>query len=273
MRRRKKIAFTVACALGVACLGVAVAWCFSHRELLLWKAAASGNVSATRLLVWLGTDVNARDEHGNTAIFFSVRAHPQVVRVQLSAGADATVINDDGHTALRYALSSGAEGSIEADELLINAGALRKQRHPYMCIWNSRTAARHVKVLLRHGVNPDAPDGAPLRFFAENGHTSIVAMLLEHGARIDVPDAEGRTALVKAVIQSNPETVEYLVRHGANTAIKVGGRSLIDIARREREESATAPAAIPRCDRIVHFLEENESRKSSTSPAVGSAPF
>jgi ankyrin repeat protein len=51
---------------------------------------------------------------------------------------------------------------------------------------------------------------------AYNGHTRIAEFLLEHGARVDARNPEGRTALMFAATGSFPETAELLLNQGAD---------------------------------------------------------
>lgn len=66
-----------------------------------WKAAVkAGNASALRALADAGADVDARDEHGQTALMNAAReGHTEVVRLLIERGADLN------HTA-KYNLSA-----------------------------------------------------------------------------------------------------------------------------------------------------------------------
>lgn len=55
---------------------------------------------------------------------------------------------------------------------------------------------------------------------AFNGHTPVVAYLLEHGATVDAKDTHGRTALLYASSGNYPETVGLLLREGADANVQ-----------------------------------------------------
>lgn len=56
-----------------------------------------------RTLVSLGVEVNARDQHGPTALFYGCIS-PELTRFMVERGADANVQDCDGLTALHYVL-------------------------------------------------------------------------------------------------------------------------------------------------------------------------
>jgi ankyrin repeat protein len=66
--------------------------------------------------------------------------------------------------------------------------------------------------------SPDSPAGraARLRDAAAGGQTADVAALLAKRVPVDAPDAEGETALMKAVQANQPAVVALLRRHGAS---------------------------------------------------------
>ena len=55
---------------------------------------------------------------------------------------------------------------------------------------------------------------------AERGHQGVIKTLLECGASIDIPDAEGRTAIHKASRRGHKEIVEMLLKKGANLSLQ-----------------------------------------------------
>jgi hypothetical protein len=70
-----------------------------------------------------------------------------------------------------------------------------------------------------------------LREAAEAGQTAEVESLLDQGAPVDAPDAEGNTALIKSVQADHPAAAAALSRHGASLDHKNhAGESARDIA-------------------------------------------
>ena len=76
-----------------------------------------------------------------------------------------------------------------------------------------------------------ADPGARLRAAAAAGRTAEMEGLLEHGAAVDSPDAEGDTALMKSVQADRPAAAALLRRHGASLDQKNhAGESARDMA-------------------------------------------
>ncbi len=87
----------------------------------LWRVAESGDMDALAGLLSRGVDVNARNEHGVTALMRAAHyGHDRVVRVLLEHGADPNLTRNDKFTALALAAFFG---HTETVRLLIENGA------------------------------------------------------------------------------------------------------------------------------------------------------
>ena len=90
-----------------------------HGQTALMNAARAGQASVVRLLAARGADLNHRAKYGLTALMLAViRGHAEVVRVLLEAGADLTPTGTgapgfDGKTAVALARDRG-------DEMVLN---------------------------------------------------------------------------------------------------------------------------------------------------------
>ena len=77
-----------------------------------------------------------------------------------------------------------------------------------------------------------ADQAARLRAAAAAGRTAEVESLLGQGVPVDVPDADGDTALIKSVRADHPAAAASLRRHGASLDhANNAGESARDIAR------------------------------------------
>src|ERR1043166_2402065 len=87
----------------------------------LWRVAESGDVSELTAVTSRGVDVDARNEHGMTALMRAARCgHAAAVRALLEHGADPNVARNDKFTALALAAFFG---HTETVRILIEHGA------------------------------------------------------------------------------------------------------------------------------------------------------
>jgi ankyrin repeat protein len=70
-------------------------------------------------------------------------------------------------------------------------------------------------------------DSTPLAAAAGSGATSVAALLIQHGARVDKIDQDGQTALEGAVRLRRLSTVQLLLSHGSDPNRMVGGGGTI----------------------------------------------
>src|ERR1051325_2353631 len=87
----------------------------------LWRVAESADTSELAAIMSHGVDVNARNEHGMTALMRAARVgHAGVVRALLEHGADPNLARNDKFTALALAAFFG---HTETVRILIDHGA------------------------------------------------------------------------------------------------------------------------------------------------------
>jgi uncharacterized protein len=142
----------------------------------LMHSAALNETEQVRILLEAGSDVNARDRHGETALMWAAaKGHGDLIRQLVAAGADVTLVNDLGETALRWAISSG---SVETARVLLEAGCTVRG-----------TWWLHIPV--------------------EERNVEMVRLLLDHGADTEERDSDGRTAWERATGRRKPD-VEIL---------------------------------------------------------------
>lgn len=87
----------------------------------LWRVAESGDVNALAGILSRDVDINARNEHGMTALMRAAHnGHEQMVRALLEHGADPNITRNDRFTALALAAFFG---HTETVRILIENGA------------------------------------------------------------------------------------------------------------------------------------------------------
>lgn len=81
----------------------------------LRMAVMAGVESSVQLHIERGDDLNARDANGMTPLMLSaVRNKPAICRLLLSAGADPSLVDYSGKTAMSIAIATGSEAVVEA---------------------------------------------------------------------------------------------------------------------------------------------------------------
>ena len=177
----------------------------------LIDAVKAGNRDAVRtLLKQPAAALKPVEGDGTTALHWAVRADDvEMVRLLLSAGADASAATREGITPLSLA---AVNGSTQVTSVLIEAGA---------------------------NVNAVLPEGETiLMTAARTGQPDVVEMLVTHGADLNARENWfGETALIWAAAENHAGAVRVLVRHGAD----VNTRSNALVVPRRRNGQSILP--------------------------------
>lgn len=155
-------------------------------QLMFW--AALGDEDKVRRLISRGASVDAGDDDGDTALYYAVSVGALgPMRILLEHGANANICGANGSVLL---VSSG-RGWLEAMRLLIGAGA---------------------DVDVRSSVG-ETHRVTPLMVAAGAGHDAAVRLLLDSGADRDLLDADGDAAEFYARSNGFVATAELLGTH------------------------------------------------------------
>jgi len=163
----------------------------------------ANSAEKVRLLVARGAQVNTKDKEARTALMFAVdRGDVEVVEALLQAGADASVVNEKGASALMYALQEPSPYNRE------EPAKLMKRR------------IETARLLLLRGnigdVNAQNEDGETLLMRAVNlGEPELVKALLDHGADVNRNDVLGSTAVILAY-EKDQTAIQELLKRKAN---------------------------------------------------------
>lgn len=174
-------------------------------------ASLLGHLTVVRILLDKGADISIQDSQGYTALHLVVyQGNKKVARLLLDRGADVAARSVSGYTALRCAAASGRK---EVVELLLDRGA--------------DIAAS------------DMDGSTALHNAAFRGHRDVVELLLDRGADIMASDIDGSTALYDAAASGRKEVVEVLLDRGADIAAQneYGNTVLHGAASRGRGET------------------------------------
>jgi hypothetical protein len=101
-------------------------------------------------------------------------------------------------------------------------------------IENHKTALNFVKVLLSAGIDPNATNycgATAISYAAYRGNRDVAALLLaQPGIKVDMPDADGETALMSAADDGFLDIENLLLKAGANPHLKDSwGKSATDM--------------------------------------------
>lgn len=215
---------------------------------LVWAAA---NAEKAKLLIDAGAQVNVRTKMMRTPLMMAAAApgNSATVKLILEKGADVTVADVRGHTAL---VDAARANNTEAVRLLlehkqdIDAGDFGGVTALGHAAGHSNIAM--VKMLLAKGANPNtslkrelkvrngliaASYFTPLMAAVSRSSLETVRLLLDAGADVKKQDVRGMTPLMLAVASdvANPAIVRLLLDKGSDTAVKsVDGETALDWA-------------------------------------------
>jgi serine/threonine-protein phosphatase 6 regulatory ankyrin repeat subunit A/serine/threonine-protein phosphatase 6 regulatory ankyrin repeat subunit B len=175
----------------------------------------SASAEVAELLLAKGANADATNGNGETLLMYDTeRSDLGTMRVLLAHGAQVNARDDEGRTALMRTRSEGILKLLIANSAAINARdnegctALSHAAFTEMGEGGSLTvfSEKWARVLLRYGANPNLADNnrdTPLMLLARNARNeftqgdpmALATYLLESGARLDLRNKTGRTAL------------------------------------------------------------------------------
>jgi hypothetical protein len=159
----------------------------------LLAATRSNRIEAARRLIAAGADVNAKDNiEDSPYLLAGASGHVEILKLTLAAGADLASLNRYGGTALTPACHYGHVEAVR--ELLTTAIALdHVNKLGWTCLLEAVILGdggpRHaeiVRMVVAAGANVHLADRdgvSPLRHARQRGHTAIVRILEQAGAR------------------------------------------------------------------------------------------
>ena len=207
---------------------------------LQW-AVYEGNVAEVKRLLRAGADVSIANNYGVTPMSLAAEVgNPEMLKVLLEVGANADSPNPEGQTAL---MAVARTGNVEAAQLLLNHGATVEAREKWggqtALMWAS--ARRHpamMQLLIARGADvnarstdrdyqrhvtaegrPKSLDSGgltPLLYAARENCAACVDVLLKNRADIALPDPDGVSPLLVAIMNANWDLAQQLIQAGAD---------------------------------------------------------
>jgi len=207
---------------------------------LLWAANLNDQDLAARLLK-AGADPKVRNRLGSTPLAEAAfHSNTEMIKALLDAGADPNAAGPDGQTPLMIVARTA---NVAAAKLLLDKGAnpniTESQKNQTPLMWAAASSqGAMVLQLLAGGAAPDAKSATDLMtplvsgepraqprppggmtamlFAAREGCLDCVRALVEHGAKVDLPDPEGVTPLISSLFNAHFDVAKYLIEKGAN---------------------------------------------------------
>ena len=207
---------------------------------LQW-AVYNGDVTAARRLLRAGANVALANNYGATAMSLAAEvANTEMLKVLLEAGANADSPNADGQTAL---MAVARTGNVAAAQFLLEHGATvdakekwggqsalmwaSARRHPEMMQLliskgadvNARSIDRDYQRHVTAEGRPKSLDSGgltPLLYAARENCIACVDVLLKSKVDIDLPDPDGVSPLLVAIMNANWDLAKQLIDAGAD---------------------------------------------------------
>ncbi len=181
-----------------------------------------------------GADINLQTEKQNTALIMLAKAGDERVKLLLEKGADPTITNADGLTALSYAAEKSHKNVVKIFLESKNAKVTSLNRNGSSALSHSRTF--EILFLLLDYIKPTQKDiewlnGLLHEFAMREERIQEMSALLEIGAEINSRNQNGDTAFIISARASLVDNIELLARHGADPLIKNNlGQTAFDVA-------------------------------------------
>jgi ankyrin repeat protein len=201
-------------------------------ETVLMTAARSGKADAVKMLLRDGANVNAVEQwKQQTALMWAAaEGHAAITRMLVEVGANVHARSKAGYTALVFAVRAGQFDTVRA---LLAAGANA----------NDTVLGRPTAMYGADASRPNEESATSAVVLAIiNAHYDVAALLLEHGADPNAPDARG-SALHALTWMRRPgrsgvalreptgtldslDLVKTLLAHGANPNARLAWKEL-----------------------------------------------
>jgi ankyrin repeat protein len=173
----------------------------------LMYAAERGNKECMELLMKAGVDVDMVSRKGKTAVYLAAsRGQAEAIELLIKANANPNVPgpDPDRRTPLMIAASGGYHQAVKT--LVANSAALDERgTADFTAIFEAVTNHHHesLKALLDAHADPNVPitirkGWTPLMDAASGGDLKSVQLLIQAGAKKDLKNGDGETALTVA---------------------------------------------------------------------------
>ncbi|MDX2241936.1 MAG: ankyrin repeat domain-containing protein [Leptolyngbyaceae cyanobacterium bins.302] len=214
---------------------------------LLGLAAASGNLEVVQLFLANGANVDSPSENPDvtTALMDAVHSgNFEIVQLLVNEGASVNMIRDGGNFALKIAAEIGAQEifnyllPLTLPELQQEVEQTLSTKLPEYEVDElttdfidavRRTDIRKIRQMIRSGVNVNALDeesNTALLYACQKGKFETVQLLLKSGADPN-PLGAGMTPLMAAIGSGDKSIIKMLIGAGADVNAAVQGQTVL----------------------------------------------
>lgn len=260
---------------------------------LLHMAAASNRVSFLTSLIKGNADLNIRNSDNKTAVMLaSEKGYGNSVKVLAAAGADLSLRDNLGETALYKAVRIGGDGGYNAADALIKGGAQVNDKSsagvPVLHEAVTGSKFQFVSLLLKGGADPNtlnSKNESAILILSRTTATlkneqykltqaaKAISEIILKGGDPNIPDKYGRTPLDISCKLRNKPVVEALLKNGVklnegdqygNTALK---KVIMDFTGDYRVSEKEKKATLEIIDLLVkNGADINVKDKSGRTP-------
>jgi len=213
-------------------------------DLRLVEAAQNRDAAAVQSLIAQGSDVNAAQADGSTALSWAAHWNDlDTADLLLRAGAGVNAANEYGVTPLSLACTNRAAAMVEkllAAEADPDIAQLTGETPLMSC---ARTGdADSVRAMLARGADPNVRENragqTALMWAVAGKHSEAVRALVENGADVSARSNSGFTPLLFAAQQGDMESARMLLAAGADVeeSTTLHGSALVVAASSGHEE-------------------------------------
>ncbi len=200
----------------------------SQGRTLLFSAATEGKLAMMDVLIKAGADPNAKDERGMTAlrhVAWTGKNQVEAAKRLIAAKADPNVAADDRSTPLIQAMYNEPEIAVPLARVLMQAGAdasiVNNEGITALTLAVQRDMAAPIPELVKAGadVNKRNRKGGTLLIYAvDRSQPDVVRALLDANADPNIPATKNKlTPLMKAAMADRVEIITLLLAHCART--------------------------------------------------------
>ena len=198
----------------------------SQGRTLLFSAATEGKIAMMDVVLKAGADPNAKDESGMTAlrhVAWTGKNQVNVTKRLIAAKADVNLAADDDWTPLIQVMYADPAVAVPVAQVLLQAGAdasiVNNEGNSALMLASHHDMPVLIPALVKAGadINERGRDGTSLVVAAEEGHTAVVRTLLDANADPNLGDRHDETPLMKAAKKDHVEIIALLLARCART--------------------------------------------------------